>query len=185
MGSDSSRPTFLTDFLDFISDAGKSITAGPATSALASALAGLTIGGEEIPDLLSSAPLSRGFVLRRKVQAFLPALAAAILPPSLLIASVSPASGFCAAAFAFASAGNVALVTHWTAASERPPVVGRGAQMSPFAAILTQIVCAAWTAAGALAATDVAFWPIPLALAALAAFGARPRATPLRARLSL
>jgi hypothetical protein len=118
------------------------------------------------------------------VQAFLPALATAILPPSLALAWVSPWSGFCAAAFAFASACNVGLLTHWTAASGRPPTFGRGAQMSPFAAVLTQIVCASWTVAGLLASLGLAVAPLPLALAALALIAARPPAKALRARLS-
>ena len=142
---------------------------------LASALAALTVGGEEVPDLLLSAPLGRGWILRRKVQAFLPALAAAILLPSLALALASPWCGCCAAAFAFAAAGNVALLTHWTAATGDPPSPGRRVQMSPLAAILTQIVCASWTVAGALAAMKIPFAPIPLALAALALTAARPR----------
>jgi hypothetical protein len=56
--------------------------------------------------------------------------------------------------------------------------------MSPFAAVLTQIVCASWTVAGLLASLGLAVAPLPLALAALALIAARPPAKALRARLS-
>jgi hypothetical protein len=56
--------------------------------------------------------------------------------------------------------------------------------MSPFPAILTQIVCASWTAAAALAAMKIPLAPIPLAFAVLALIAARPWAKAPSVRLS-
>jgi hypothetical protein len=56
--------------------------------------------------------------------------------------------------------------------------------MSPFAAILTQVACASWTAAAALAAMKIPLAPIPLAFGVLALVAARPRAKAPSARLS-
>ncbi len=145
-----------------------------AAGQLAGGLAWLAISGEDAPDLVASAPLTSGFVLRAKIEAVLVAVALPIVPLVAAMAFAAP----CLAAVtlvgaALGAAGASAVQLFFRSQASRANFRRRqtSSRLATFAEALLSISVAA--AAGLSASGLWLATPVPLAVAVLVLIASR------------
>jgi ABC-2 type transport system permease protein len=141
-----------------------------AAGQLAGGLAWLTISGEDAPDLISTAPVTRGVAMRAKVEAVALSVAVPTLPIVLLLAVADPrVAGIAVVAVVVATAASTAIQFLFRTAARRNQFRRRqtASRIATFAEAFSSI---SWAGAAGLAAvgTSLAVIPVGVALAVLA-----------------
>jgi len=150
-----------------------------AAGQLAGGLAWLAISGEDAPDLVASAPVSAGAVLRAKIESVLAVIAVITAP---LVVAIALASAWIAAATlagVLAAAGSATAIQIVFRAQARRSHFRRRQTSSRVAPLAEDLVSISWAAAAGLAAagSPAALAPAMAALALVAAtarFAPRP-----------
>jgi len=166
-------PPALLIWVNYGADVGAFVVVVPAlvmaSGQLAGGLAWLAISGEDAADLVATAPLAPGAVLRAKVEAVLLVIAGVLAPVLLLVALANPfmalVIGLCAAC---ATAAATAIQLWFRVPARR--AMFRRRQVASRAATLTEAFSSIlWAATGALlaAASPIAILPALLALGTL------------------
>jgi ABC-2 type transport system permease protein len=140
---------------------------------LAGALGWLAISGEDAPDLVATAPLPRGGVVRAKVEAVMGALAMALGPLVVVLALFSPYHAvFAALGIAVAGASTLQIQLWFRAQARRSHFRRRhtSSRIATFAEALTSF---SWAAATGLAAAGSPIATISAMIALLIMAGAR------------
>jgi ABC-2 type transport system permease protein len=140
-----------------------------ASGQLAGGLAWLAISGEDAPDLVATAPVPAGFVLRAKIEAVLGAVAVVFAPLLLALAVASPWHALIATGGIAIAAAAATAVQFWFRSRARRSQFRRrqvSSRLATFAEAFSSIGWAA-TAAIAVASLWLAIAPAVLALAVL------------------
>jgi len=136
-----------------------------AAGQLAGGLAWLAISGEDAPELIATAPLAAGTILRAKVEAVMGCILTVFAPFVLALALVAPAYAVVAGlgiAIAAASATEVQLCFR---AQAKRSHFRRRQTSSRVATFAEAFVSIAWAATAALAATGTTLAAMPGAVA--------------------
>jgi len=145
-----------------------------AAGQLAGGLAWLAISGEDAPELIATAPLAPGQVLRAKIEAVMAAIMMVLAPLLLALALVSPFCGAVAAiGVASAAASATTIQISFRAQAKRSQFRRRqmSSRIATFAEAFVSIGCAATAALAASGMWAVAAAPAAITVAILA--GAR------------
>ena len=162
-------PPALLLWRSFGGEAGREILLVPvlvmAAGQLAGGLAWLAISGEDAPELIATAPLAAGTILRAKVEAVMGCILTVFAPFVLALALVAPAYAAVAGlgiAIAAASATEVQLCFR---AQAKRSHFRRRQTFSRVATFAEAFVSIAWAATAALAATGTTLAAMPGAVA--------------------
>jgi ABC-2 type transport system permease protein len=123
-----------------------------AAGQLAGGLAWLAISGEDAPELVATAPVPRGFVMRAKVEAVLMSVAIVFTPLLLVFAFVAPASALATAWFAGVAAVSATAIQYWFRAQAKRSQFRRRHTSSRVATFGEAFSSIGWAATAALAA---------------------------------
>ncbi|HEY6578006.1 MAG TPA: hypothetical protein VIY09_01670 [Rhizomicrobium sp.] len=150
-----------------------------AAGQLAGGLAWLTISGEDAPDLVASAPVPPGRLLRAKTEAVMGAIGSIFCPFLVALAFASPARALVALCGIAAAASSATTIQLWFRAQARRSQFRRrhtSSRITTFAEAFSSIT---WAATGAIAAAGSALAAVP-ALFALAILVVVRRFAPIR-----
>jgi ABC-2 type transport system permease protein len=127
-----------------------------AAGQLSGGLAWLAISGEDAPELVATAPVARGLIMRAKVEAVMGAIALVFAPFVLLIALVSPFHALVSAAGIAAATGSATAVQFWFRTQAKRSHFRRRQTSSRVATFAEAFSSIAWAATAALA--TVGMW---------------------------
>jgi ABC-2 type transport system permease protein len=136
-----------------------------AAGQLAGGLAWLAISGEDAPELIATAPIAAGTILRAKVEAVMGSILMVFAPFVVALALIAPAYGAVAGlgvAIAAASATEIQLCFR---AQAKRSHFRRRQTSSRLATFAEAFVSIAWAAAAALAASGTSLAAMPGAVA--------------------
>jgi ABC-2 type transport system permease protein len=136
-----------------------------AAGQLAGGLAWLAVSGEDAPDLVATAPLTTGQILRAKIEAVMGGIFLVFAPFTVALALIAPFNALVAAigiAIAAASATEIQLCFR---AQAKRSQFRRRQTSSRLATFAEAFVSIAWAATAALAAIGTAFAVMPGAIA--------------------
>jgi ABC-2 type transport system permease protein len=136
-----------------------------AAGQLAGGLAWLAISGEDAPDLVASAPVPDGFVMRAKIEAVLMAVAIVFAPLVLALAVIAPALALTTAAFAGIAAASATAIQFWFRRQAKRSLFRRRHTSSRVATFAEAFSSIAWAATAAVAAHGSGFAAIVALLA--------------------
>ena len=125
-----------------------------AAGQLAGGLAWLAISGEDAPDLVATAPVSRGFVMRAKVEAVLMAVGIVFAPLLVLFAFIAPAAALATAWFAAVAAVSATTVQYWFRTQATRSQFRRRHTSSRVATFAEAFSSIGWAATAAIAAQN-------------------------------
>jgi ABC-2 type transport system permease protein len=128
-----------------------------AAGQLAGGLAWLAISGEDAPDLVATAPVQPGFVMRAKVRAVLRAVAIVFAPFVLALALVAPMQAAVTALFAAIASVSAAAIQFWFRTQARRSLFRRRHTSSRVATFAEAFSSIAWAGTAALAASGTWF----------------------------
>lgn len=142
---------------------------------LSGSLAWVTLSGEDAPDFLATAPVTRSEIERVKIGAIALPVGLLLGVPLVGLALASPWGALCAAAFSIAAGLSTALVNFWRHAPAKRGMVLRRHSQSKLVGFIELLLMFLWTfaCAATLMGTWIAIAPAALALFVL--FLARPR----------
>jgi ABC-2 type transport system permease protein len=123
-----------------------------AAGQLAGGLAWLAVSGEDAPDLVATAPVSSGNILRAKVEAVIGGIALVLFPFVAALALASPASGFVTAVGVLIAAGSATLIQLWFRTQAKRSHFRRRQTSSRAATFAEAFSSISWAAAAGLAA---------------------------------
>jgi ABC-2 type transport system permease protein len=123
-----------------------------AAGQLAGGLAWLAISGEDAHDLVATAPVRPGTILRAKVEAVLVVIAAILLPIILLLAWTAPFAAAATAICVALSAGSATAIQLWFRVPSRRSMFRRRQVASRAATLSEAFASIMWAATGALLA---------------------------------
>ena len=149
---------------------------------LAGALAWLAISGEDAPDLVATAPIRAGAVVRAKVEAVLAAIAMVIGPLVLGLAFFSPRHALAAVIGVLLASASTVRIQLWFRAQAKRNHFRRRHTSSRIATFSEALVSFSWAAAAGLAAAGTWLAGISVVIAALILLSARsvsPRRAPV------
>ena len=132
-----------------------------AAGQLGGGLAWLAVSGEDAPELIASAPVSRGRVLRAKIEAVLGGIAAVFAPLVVALAIVAPFAALVAAGGIAIAAGSATAIQFWFRAQARRSLFRRRQVSSRLATFAEALSSIGWAGTGALAATGTWLAIIP------------------------
>jgi len=167
-------PPALLMWLNFGQAASILIVVAPvlvmASGQLAGGLAWLTISGEDAPDLVATAPIAPGMVLRAKVEAVMIAVAVVLLPLILLMLVFSPMGALVTAVGIGLAATSATLIQIWFRAQAKRAMFRRRQVSSRIATLSEAFVSISWAGTAALAVSGswLAIMPAIVALGVLA-----------------
>jgi ABC-2 type transport system permease protein len=176
-------PPALLLWMNFGRSAGAATVVVPvvvmAAGQLAGGLAWLALSGEDAHDLVVTAPVAAGKVLRAKIEAIAAVIALIVAPLLLLIGFLSPVAAGIAALGIFASTASATAIQMWFRAQARRSMFRRR-QVSSRAATLSEAFASImWAGTAAILTTApaiLALFPAILALLVLLlAWSIRPR----------
>ncbi len=127
-----------------------------AAGQLAGGLAWLAISGEDAPDLVATAPVPAGFILRAKIEAVLGAVAIIFAPFLIALAVASPWHGFVAGGGIAVAAAAATAVQFWFRSQARRSQFRRRQVSSRLATFAEAFSSIGWAATAAVAAAS--FW---------------------------
>ena len=129
----------------------------------------------DAPEFLTSAPVTRGEVERRKIEAIALPIGLLLAAPILGLAFASPRAAICTTLFALGAGVSTTLVNLWRQAPARRVMVLRRHSQSRLVALIELFITMLW--AIACAAAIMGSWTTLalLALAALTLWLSRPR----------
>jgi len=145
---------------------------------LAGSLAWIALSGEDAPEFLATAPVARGEVERRKIEAIALPILVLLAAPLLGLALASPWSALCALLFAFGGGLSTALLNLWRQAPARRTMVLRRHSQSKLVGLIEHLLAILW-AVGAVIAI-IGSWAAlaPIAMACGVLWLNRPRKIP-------
>jgi ABC-2 type transport system permease protein len=151
---------------------------------LAGSLAWVALSGEDAPEFLATAPVTRGEVERRKIESIAAPIIVILGAPLTGLAITSPWAALLTALFAAGAGTSTALLNLWRQAPARRSMVLRRHSQSKLVGLIEHLLSILW-AVGAVMAI-VGSWAalIPIGLAMMALWLNRPRA-PRRLAFSL
>lgn len=138
-----------------------------AAGQLAGGLAWLAISGEDAPDLVATAPIPPGFVIRAKIEAVILSVLMVFAPFSAIMALASPRDAAVAIVGVVVSAASATLIQLWFRTQARRKHFRRRQTSSRVATFAEAFSSIAWAATAGLAAAG--HWQA--AMTALVAFG--------------
>jgi ABC-2 type transport system permease protein len=141
-----------------------------AAGQLAGGLAWLAISGEDAPDLIATAPVPAGTIVRAKLEAVMGSIATVFLPFVMAVAWLSPRHAAIAAACIAVAAASASQIQLWFRAQAKRSLFRRrqvSSRVATFAEAFSSITWAA-TAALASAGTGLAWITGAIALLVLA-----------------
>ena len=150
-----------------------------AAGQLGGGLAWLAVSGEDAPELIASAPVSRLRVLRAKIEAVLGGVAMIFGPFAVALALFSPLAALVAALGVAVSAGSATAIQFWFRTQARRSLFRRRQTSSRLATFAEALSSVGWAGTGALAATGTALAVIP-GLFALVILGGAWLISPVR-----
>ncbi len=124
-----------------------------AAGQLAGGLAWLAISGEDAPELVATAPVPRGWVVRAKIEAVLSAVAIVFAPLLLAFALLSPHEALVTAWFAGLAAASATAIQFWFKTQAKRSHFSRRHTSSRIATFAEAFSSIAWAATAALAAS--------------------------------
>jgi ABC-2 type transport system permease protein len=141
-----------------------------AAGQLGGGLAWLAVSGEDAPELIASAPVSRARVLRAKVEAVLGGIAVIFAPFVVALALYAPFAALVAALGVTIAAGSATAIQFWFRTQARRSLFRRRQISSRLATFSEALSSTGWAGTGALAAmgTWLAIIPGLLVLVILA-----------------
>jgi ABC-2 type transport system permease protein len=145
-----------------------------ASGQLAGGLAWLAVSGEDAPDLVHTAPVSPGQIVRAKIEAVLGAVGIAAAPFIIVIAALSPAIALVAAGGIALAAAAATAIQLWFRSQARRSQFRRRQTSSRIATFAEAFSSILWACAAALAAQGL--WALALisgAVCGLALMGVR------------
>ena len=156
-----------------------------AAGQLAGGLAWLAVSGEDAPDLVATAPISGGNVLRAKLEAVIGAIAIVLSPVMLVLSLSSLYYALVASVGILIAAGSATVIQLWFRNQAKRSQFRRRQTSSRVATFAEAFSSISWAATAGLAAagTWLAVVPAVIALGILA--GARVAPATLRASPSL
>ena len=140
---------------------------------LAGALAWLAISGEDAPDLVATAPLRAGAIVRAKVDAVLGAIAMVIGPLVLGLAFLSPRHAVAAAIGVLLASASTVRIQLWFRSQAKRDHFRRRHTSSRIATFAEALVSFSWAAAAGLAAAGTWLAGISVVIAAMILLTAR------------
>jgi ABC-2 type transport system permease protein len=141
-----------------------------AAGQFAGGLAWLAISGEDAPDLIASAPVAAGGIVRAKVEAVMGGIALVFAPFVIAVTLISPMHAAVSAAGILIAAGSATAIQLWFRTQAKRSQFRRrqtSSRMATFAEALSSITWAA-TAALAAAGSVLALFPAAVAIIVLA-----------------
>jgi ABC-2 type transport system permease protein len=150
-----------------------SLAAGPAIVVIASQLSGafawIAISGEDAPDLLATAPLTRARIERGKIEAVFVPVIAIVAPPLIWLACFVPLSALLTLAFATGAAIATACLNLWHPSPGRRGDMMRRHQQSKLLGMIEHLMTLFFAVGCAMAivGTSLAIVPVGLALGVL------------------
>lgn len=142
-----------------------------ASGQLAGGLAWLAISGEDAPDLVASAPIPRGFIIRAKIEAVLGVVAAVFAPLVAALAFASPWHALITAAGILVAAAAATAIQLWFRTQARRSQFRRRQVSSRFATFAEAFSSIGWAATAAVAASSLLLAIAPAVLALLVVLG--------------
>jgi ABC-2 type transport system permease protein len=150
-----------------------------AAGQLGGGLAWLAVSGEDAPDLVATAPVSRVRVLRAKIEAVLGGIVIVFSPFVVALALFSPFAALAAALGVAISAGSATAIQFWFRTQARRSLFRRRQVSSRLATFAEALSSIGWAGTGALAATGTWLAVIPGAVV-LAILGGTWLISPVR-----
>ena len=133
---------------------------------LAGSLAWLALSGEDAPDLLRGAPITKARLERHKLEAILTPVAVVLAAPIAALAFVSPWSGVCAAICTLGAGLSTALLNLWRQAPAQRGTMLRRHSQSKIVGLIEHFLSILWCVAAVSAV--LGHWGVALAPIALA-----------------
>ena len=149
---------------------------------VSASFAWLVVSTEEAPELLATAPVSRGAVEMRKLQAIAPPLALLIGPPLLALGWLEPGGAALTFFFAVGAACSSAFLNFWRPMPGRRREVLRRHAQSKLVGLMEHLLSLFWALAICLALMGSVVALAPIAFAITLLYLNRPRRQPARAR---
>ena len=149
-----------------------------ASGQLAGGLAWISVSGEDAPDLVASAPVSAGSIMKAKIQAVLASVALIVTPLLLALAIPAPRLAVAAALGIAVAAASGTMIQIWFRAQARRSTFRRRQIPSRVATLAEALSSILWAGTAALAAAGTWFAAFLALLALLnlaGAFAVRPR----------
>ncbi len=142
---------------------------------ISASLAWLTISSEDAPEFLATAPVPRGVIERRKLEAIAVPLGCFLAAPLFALAWASVELAIYTALFAIGAAASTAFLNFWHPMPGRRVAVLRRHSQSKLIAILEHLLSLLWAVAMVLAVVESWFALIPLAMVGGILWMNRPR----------
>lgn len=136
-----------------------------AAGQLAGGLAWLAISGEDAPDLVATAPVPAGFVMRAKIEAVLIAVGMVFAPFVLVLLPIAPAFALATALFAAIAAASATAIQFWFRSQAKRSQFRRRHTSSRVATFAEAFSSIAWAATAALVAYGTWFAAVVALLA--------------------
>jgi ABC-2 type transport system permease protein len=151
---------------------------------LGGGLAWLTVSGEDAPDLVETAPISKARLLRAKIAAVLECIAIIFAPFVVALAFASVTKALVAVVGIFASAMSAAAIQLWFRSQAKRSQFRRRHTSSRIATFSEAFTSIAWAATGTVAAAG-SWLAVIVALLALGLLGCVRLLSPARAQAKL
>ena len=142
-----------------------------AAGQLAGGLAWLAISGEDAPDLVASAPVPRGFIVRAKIEAVLGVIAMAFAPLVAVLAIVSPWHALVTTVGIVIAAAAATSIQLWFRSQAKRSQFRRRQVSSRLATFAEAFSSIGWAATAAVAAASLSLAVAPALLALLVVIG--------------
>ena len=123
-----------------------------AAGQLAGGVAWLAISGEDAPDLVATAPVAAGLLLRAKIEAVMGAIAVVFAPFLIALALAAPVTAIVAALGIVAAAATATTIQLWFRAQAKRSHFRRRQTSSRLATFAEAFSSIAWAGTAALAA---------------------------------
>jgi len=147
---------------------------------LAGSLAWVALSGEDAPEFLATAPVTRGQIERRKIEAIALPIALLLGAPILAVTIASPWSGLCATLFSLGAGASAALINLWRQSPSRKSMVLRRHSQSKLVGLIEHLLSILWAVAACTAILRSWTVLIPVALIAFTLWLNRPRSQSAR-----
>ena len=135
-------------------------------SQLAASLAWIAVSSEDAPEFIASAPVSRGEVERRKLEAIAFPLAVLLFVPIAGLAWFEPLGAMITGGFAVAASASTALLNLWHPMPGRRAAVMRRHAQSKVVGLMEHSMSLCWAVAVVLFLIGSLFWLVPVAFVA-------------------
>jgi ABC-2 type transport system permease protein len=143
-----------------------------AAGQLAGGLAWLAVSGEDAPDLIATAPVPTGFVLRAKAEAVLGGVAVIFAPLLVMLAIAAPFGALVAVSGVAVAASSSTAIQYWFRTQARRSLFRRRQTSSRVATFAEALASTFWAGTGALAAAGSWFAVVPAILVVAVVAGA-------------